>query len=54
MPDVDRLDLAAIGEWFGVECPPSPTGEHRPLASDEGGPVYCRDCQTPLRPRSRS
>lgn len=32
-------------------CPRSPTGEHDPLCSDEGGPVFCRHCQTQLRYR---
>lgn len=37
-----------------IEPCPEDGNEHDPLASDEGGPVHCRKCQTLLRPADKS
>lgn len=31
-----------------------PTCDHEPFASDEGGPVFCRKCQWPMKTRVTS
>jgi hypothetical protein len=58
------VDQLAAGRAHGA-APPAPGAEdkclyhpdgphapHVPLASDEGGPVHCRYCQTMLKPRT--